>query len=254
MISLWFSDMPLGVLAFRCGPWRRLHELAAYACFWDLGRTHLEDMCRSVGIDIPGGSDLVGLLWKMVQSITGADDKTTLDILHTRLCHMKSANFMSKEVTLLDEALDNLDEPDKRAAISVQKTAHALVEATQAFQNSYVKKARTVKDAGAGDKEPPLNKCRKKQLFKESFDDLFDIPQRDANKYLPSGASIWRSVTGRSGWNGHFPPNPRVSAPFGDGATTCRTALADVLERLWDQFLLKHGKDRSFCKFDFALV
>eukprot|EP00969_Alexandrium_andersonii_P145211 6421438-Alexandrium_andersonii.AAC.1 len=39
------------------------------------------------------------------------------------------------------------------------------------------------------------------------------MEQRDAKKFLPPGASIWRSAA-RGEWNGHLPPNRRVSEPY----------------------------------------
>jgi hypothetical protein len=247
------AEMPAAVRAFRCGPWRALYEVAAYSGFWQLGRTTLEDICKVLDIPIPDGCDLMGLLWGMVKHITDKPEDQVLDILYHRLAHMHSANLFAQEVMALDEALDVLEESDKRVVIQEQSSATSSAAATKSFKASSAAKARSVRESGLAGKPAPKKRAKKKEFFKETFGHTFDIGQPAAKRFAPPGGSIWRSLTGRQGWNGHFPPNPRISTAFGDGTTTCRAACSDALIRLWDQYLTKHGLDWAQCPYDFNL-
>lgn len=248
------ATLPVAVRAFRSGPWQGLHEVAAHCAFWQLGRSTLEDICGILGIDVVAGTDLVGLLWTMIQRVTGLPDQGVLEILHQRLANLDISNSYAPEVLCLDEALDVLEESDKRVALEEQRSVPSKVEAHKSFKRSYFAKAKVVRQSAAKAEGRPRKRAKKKQLFRETFEDSFDISQKDAKKFLPpEHASVWRSVTGRQGWNGHFRGLARISCAFGDGATSCRGALANVLVRLWDAYLTKNGLEWDSCPFDFDL-
>lgn len=247
------GGLPVAVRPFRSGPWRGLHEVAAYSAFWQIGRSGLEDICGVLGYIVPSGSTLVELLWMMVKRITGLDDAEVLDILHSRLERLDVGTGYAPEVLALDEALDVLEESDKRAALEEQRTAPSRLQEHQEFKRHYFERAKVVKSAGKKAKAPNRKRPKTVQRFRESFEDSFDITQPQAKKFLPPGAAIWRSVTGRQGWNGHFGGNARISRGFGDGVSDCRQALRDVLVRLWDQYLTKNGLEWDSCPYDFDL-
>ena len=69
--------------------------------------------------------------------------------------------------------------------------------------------------------------------------------QRDANKYVPSGSSVWRSLK-RGEWCGHNPPYVRVSASFRKSGSS-EEALRHCLAKLWRQELDKHSQPLSEC-------
>jgi hypothetical protein len=100
---------------------------------------------------------------------------------------------------------------------------------------------------------PEVPAARAKGDCGATYDDLFDISQQEAKKWLPPDTTyaVWRARTGRAGWCGHAPPMPRVSCTFGDGATTCKAALREVLVRLWETYLDRTGQTWEACPHEF---
>lgn len=202
------ATLPVAVRAFRSGPWQGLHEVAAHCAFWQLGRSTLEDICGILGIDVVAGTDLVGLLWTMIQRVTGLPDQGVLEILHQRLANLDISNSYAPEVLCLDEALAVLEESDKRAALEEQRSVPSKVEAHKSFKRSYFAKAKVVRQSAAKAEGRPRKRAKKKQLFRETFEDSFDISQKESGARSPAGrvgtatfaaspALVARSETGR---------------------------------------------------------
>ena len=128
-----------------------------------------------------------------------------------------------------------------------------LTASVEFKQRHTVKAQQVLKKGGGGDgRSGGRKKARVKALFRDNFSANFDISQEDARAFIPAGASVWRAVTGRQAWCGHYPPMPRCSKSFGDGQTTCRQALGDVCIILWSHHIVDSGLDIADVPWDFS--
>ena len=98
-----------------------LHQMAALCAFWDLDRVTLDKIAKQLKAKFAGGSDLHQLLWAMVKQITKLSDAEVLKILFKRLATMETKQQWGQELLCLDEAMDVLEESDKRVLIEEQK-------------------------------------------------------------------------------------------------------------------------------------
>lgn len=242
------------VRPFKVGPWRSLSELAAHHGFWQLGRTVVEDIAMFHGIPVRKGDSMFQLLFSVTSKLSKLPDADVLQLLYHRMVGMEKKNAFGAEVLALDEAMETLDESDQRLVIQEQKDIKTRQEHNEMFKSEYKAKAKHILRATANAKPPARKKSKKMpSSFKMTYDEAFDISQPEAKAWLPPNSSIWRAVTGKSGWHGHHPPNPRVGCLFDDGIETRRGALHSVLVQLWDQYLTRMGMDWSQCPHDFEL-
>jgi len=99
----------------------------------------------------------------------------------------------------VDEAMEVLDEQDPK---SLKKAKAVMLDGEQA--QAVLREAYKLKASAFRGKQ-------KKSIKVIPFP--HHCEQRDANKYVPSGSSVWRPLQ-RAGWCGHNPPYVRVSASF----------------------------------------
>lgn len=127
-----------------------------------------------------------------------------------------------------------------------QQTCKTTLEEMRVFEHDFNEERRRLRRDDINMLSPAEkgSLTRFKKKAKEPFPNL--VSQKEAKKYLPPGASIWRGRT-KMTWNGHCPPRRRISEPWGADE---QAALALILRRLWDQYLQLSGKESDECPFD----
>ena len=235
---------------FRESDWMTLGELAAYNGFWKLSRSVVEDVAEFNGVEVPAGANLATLVMTTCQAMTKKDGHDVLGMVYKRLTLMEKGAEWAQRVNELDEAKGVLEGADKRV-VETQQEINAVEEAGfDVFQDEYKSLAREFYQKTA---KEPAKKKKKSMPFRNQFEDAFDVPQKNAKKFIPPYAFIWRSKCDHAGWCGHLKPNKRVSCRFGAGtARSCKEALRIVCSALWAQHCRRLGLDLSQCPHDFS--
>lgn len=228
-----------GLRALRQTEWMPLVTIAAKSAFWLLGKCILQDFAKELGVELPRGSTLAGVLYAMVKGVLGhsASDAAILDILHQRLAVLEWNTSDEQVLLSIGEALEVLDPIDHPKVTQEQAHARAIQEEVWQFKSEYLELARQKQgDRKARRKQKPLPKLG------------VGPSTRDLKPLLPPGASIWRGEGKGGSWNGHYPPYRRVSARW--AAVGEEQARTSVLARLWRQHLTKHALSGDHCPFE----
>ena len=191
-------------------------------------------------------------LWHLVKMITKLPDDKVLEIMCLRLTKLEQNLLWADQVQDLDEATDVLDEPDRRVLKEEQDRNKKGAVTSSDYKKSYSKEAKRQRKNKDKAHKGPVEAPKKKENLCTTFAADFDVPQKQASKWLPPGAHVWRGISGRCAWHAHLKPNKRVSCPFKESGVSCREALRRVLVMVWDQHLLKAGEEWSKCPFDLA--
>jgi hypothetical protein len=241
------------VRAFKRGPWRKLLDVAADQAFHQHPYSFIEDIAEAEGIPYAKGISLFELVWIVVKAITKKTDQEVLIIMYWRLCKAKALLLFQNEVAGLEEALDVLEEADKRKVLQQRLDNAKSCSGSDEFTKQYVAKARELRVAAKPKDPKDKGKGKgkeKKKMFSLEFEHKFDLSQPEVALMCPPGGSIWRSTAGRPAWCAHFPPNPRFSQPFAEPPWTCKSAARYVLVSLWNTYLTKAGMSWDDCPFD----
>ena len=75
------------------------------------------------GVHIPEGSTEHDVVFTLVKNILKAGDATVLALVWKRVGGLETTTVYDAEVLALDEAMESLDEADKRVCIEQQKHA-----------------------------------------------------------------------------------------------------------------------------------
>ena len=121
-----------------------------------------------------------------------------------------------------------------------QKHVQDVAVETSSLQNSYQAKARQVRAAAAKNAKKGRKPKQPPALVYSHH-----CAQADAKRFVPDGASIWRSNT-RGEWCGHCPPFKRCSESFAKHGNS-EQALQSLLRTLWTQKLSKDGLTVADC-------
>ena len=199
----WRGHVPIGVRAFRKGPWRSLHQIAAHACFWTWPQTFLKHYADYYFIELPLGATHCVILWQLIKAILKLGDAATLNIIRPRLVDYDLSTLFAELIICCDEAQDVLEEADINVLEGDQNTARERLIRKSLLKDEFKKKDSGIKTRPAC---PPAKKARKASAdslpegsnFSESYEDQCDITQPEAKTWLPPGASIWRAYKGFS--------------------------------------------------------
>ena len=197
-VPSWRKHLPIAVRAFRKGPWRAVHETAAYAAFWTLPMSFLVSYAEHFAIVLPPGAKLFDVLWALIKKILKLGDQATLDIIHKRLVDYDLSTLFAEHILCCDEAQDVLEEADFKVLEGLQETAKERLSGKEALKGDFKAKASELKKP----KEPSKKKLKKAVLpaarksLNDSYEEHFDISQAEAKTWLPLGASVWRAYTG----------------------------------------------------------
>jgi hypothetical protein len=219
-----------------------VQNIACYAAWWDISRVSLGDFAQYFDVAFEAGISLVDLLWCMIHTILKCDDQTALDILNRRVCRGADFSRQSQSLLEVDEAWEVIDPLDTRKVDEAQKEARSAIANHRALRDDFVAKAVAVKA-----KEDGKNK-KKKQVVVVKIKLPHHISQPEAKRYVPPGASVWRSLV-RSEWCGHLPPAKRCTEPFSRHEGS-EGALKALLRRLWAQHLDRTGAPHTACPID----
>ena len=244
------SEWPKAVRCFTKGKFKKLHETLAEACFYQIAYSILEDICVLLRIEYPAGASLFELLWIMVSSILKLPDEAVLQILYKRMTKLDVQLAWAEYVEELDDALDVFEEADRRVLLEEKKRNRSVGTDRADYRKAYMQKAKGVykKKVAAGGKKKGVDGA-KASLMKH-YEGDFQVSQAQAKLWAPPGGHVWRSVTGKAGWNGHLQPNPRCSCKFNVNDVSCKEALRRVLVNMWDQHLSMHGQEWDECPVD----
>ena len=156
---------------------------------------------ESMGIHVPAGTKLFGVLFIVIKGHLKLEDKRVLEIIYKwRVCDLKPDEEISQALLDIDEAAQVLERVDIEKLSSGKKEVVAKTAEWRGFQDDYIAKAREVTGA-----KPAVAK-----LLVPAH-----ITQPLAKTMLPGGpkvTSIWLGKRGE--WCGHCPPNGRITCTF----------------------------------------
>ena len=132
----------------------------------------------------------------------------------------------SEMLLQVDGVVRILDKHDHTVLVHEQRDAVTAAETRAKFVSSFKMRRKEVGQAA-------LKKTEKVRKWGS-------IPQSDAKKWTPPGASIWKDNT-RGGWCGHMPPRRRIGSH--EGIETA--SMEKVIRKLWSQFVEIHGLEIS---------
>ena len=248
---------PAGVRPYVDNNWSALHVKAAECAFWERDKCMLHKIARRLHLNgIPASCDLYEMLWLMIKKILKATDDRVLKTIMQRISHQERGMQFGKEIYCLYEAMEVLEETDKRILLEEQTRVPDQVLANKHSREKHRARAQMmkVKTKSAADKKK-AKKPRTKELFKYDFEASFDVPLQQGQRFLshPKKVTLWRAVTGRQAWCGHCPLFPRCSKAFGEDRS-CMDALAEVLAMLWGNWTTIEGLTLDDCPYDFGFA
>ena len=173
------------------------------------------------------GSLLTTLL-SVVQKILNVTADEAMDVCSQRLRKRDMAANYSDCLLECDAALDCMEHRDITEFVQEKKSLHEDAAEHATFVASFKDKRVALLEEAAGKKKAKLVKA-KGPVVKPKIPNA--IEQKEAKKYVPPGASIWRNRI-YGAWCGHCPPRSRISEPW---LSAEQLALRRLLERLWAQ-------------------
>lgn len=202
-------------------------RLVAGQGFWELPRSTLFDICQMLRLQPRPGSSLFDLLWLLISPQLEVSEQECLDLCHRRVAQAAESDDVCSTLLEVDEAAAVMD----RFAVDRITEAKKQVEHTRAsfaaFRDDCIAKARTVsKPTGASSAQRRSNKKAKLQVLPHH------IPQCQAKQFAPPDTSIWQDRA-RGGWCGHFTSCKRISESFDRHGGDSKSALKELLRRLW---------------------
>ncbi|CAK0797975.1 unnamed protein product [Prorocentrum cordatum] len=233
----WVDANKPGARVFATGSVTNIQKLAATNCFWNISSSDLGSIASYLKIPIPEGASLFSKLHTMICSLLGITSEAAMKFLCVRWsCDENDLEF-AQELMEVEAAIEVLDQHDHDTAKQQIHAAETSVKAHEEFTEEFEAKLLELARAKAGGKKPKVGAGKTEKI-------PTTLTQKEAKKYLPPGASIWRGFS-RGEWMGHMPPYRRVSAPW--SKHTEAGAMRVVLKKVWIQYLAKEVKDRSHC-------
>lgn len=224
---------------------RPLLEIVALKGFFNMGKTFLSDLAGVVGCHLPAGVDTVQSLVTMVMKILNCDSFDALHHLRHRVATNQASTSFCSELLELDDIGHVLTREDEKTMRETQRQARDDLHAARQFRAEFTKAQQEAAAARAKAKPKPKAANKKKKPVAEWRMPLAsEISQDQAKKYIPPGASIWRSrYTGA--WCSHLPPFPRCSRNWNKWgeSESLRLNLVD----LWQNYCMAEGIDEKDC-------
>ena len=224
------------------GPKQPVKVAAAKKCFWKLTFTKLLRIAKMLKIAVEEGMTLFALLLMMVTTILKIDELEAMSILALRWSDWELELQFHEVLCGVDAAIEVLDFNDHKEVKAEQAQEDSSEEERKAFMRDLNDKLLELSKAKKGDHVPKKAKHDPPRKYPT------EMPQTEANNWIPPGASIWRGFR-RGEWCGHMPPFRRVSATW--AAYTENGARKEVTKMLWKQALSLEGKPNSVCPIEF---
>lgn len=206
-------------------------KLAASKAFWSMGKADIVEACRGMGYAVPESSSLYEVLSTAVAAALGCDEERTLRVPSQRLAETEPCNSFTEVMGQIDMAREVLEFHDRELASQEKQAAISRLAAHADFRKDF-------RGAMSDFRLAQENKAKTKGALPTQFG------QKDAQKYIPEGCSIWRGCSNGS-WQGECPPFRRVYESW--KRTTEPMAMRLTIRRLWEQDLEKNGLERSDC-------
>lgn len=232
---------PAILLRLTRGPMHVL-EIACYNAWWLMSRTVVTRFAALKQAAVDSGASLFEALLSVTKQILHFDDEQALDLVCKRLPAEWNATHYSERLLELDQALEVIDINDREEVKATQKQAESKLDDIGVFSGEYKQKRQAVTEAKASSGA----KRRRRVASSSSGPSVLPktIPQSEAKRWIPEGASVWRSNT-RNEWWGHYPPFKRVVVPWTIGQEA--DAMREAIRRLWRQHLEYRGLPESAC-------
>ena len=152
---------------FLKGNFEVLEKHAAMQGFWTLDKVVLDKIVNASTYRVPKGADLYTQLWHMVEKTLDCSDSEALDFLFLRVANLHKATKFTQEVYCMEDAMECLEETDKRVLASEQEKAPDMLAASRDFSQRHQAKART--HYKRADKKRTAKSARTKTLLKDLF-------------------------------------------------------------------------------------
>lgn len=232
-----------GVRLVASSPVRPLRELAARCGFWELQKPFLVKLADLLEVVLPEGSNLVDILWHLVQScIPRATDQLVHSCIEHRMARMAAAVEKAECETFADcEGLQEVLEP--RDEKSLQKGAKMIEHEKLAYEQVKTDFIKTAAAKGVGPEK--LGKCVSAagKAFPK-FVPEGTIGHAEAKALCPPTAFVWRNVK-QGRWCARQPPWGEVSRSWAKWGE--RESLLEVLKVVWEQFLMSKALPTKEC-------
>lgn len=207
-----------------------LLKVCAREGFFDLPRNVLLQLATFLEVTIPGGASLLDVVWALSTHLLGGDEASTLTVCGRRLAVLERQELWSEELEQMDEAIEVLDQNDRKKAKTLKSDLARCREETKEFKESFKVKAQAVRASSTtrsvlGRRKPPTAPRLRVPPFPAQ-----NITLEFARRFIPPGASIWVG-RGEGTWQGHLEPFRRCSRSwrkYGEAG-----ALREVLRYLW---------------------
>ena len=211
-----------------------LLSVAAVNAFWRLPTNSLQQLAQHLKVRLDEAPSLFQTCLALVRAVLGCTEAEAIDIVQKRGVAMENASRMQEQsINAVEEGLSLLEPQEQEEFQKEKRTMKADTDGVKDF----------ARELALAKRRNTTGTKRQRKAKKTSLPPG-EIPQDEAKKFLPAGASIWRDNL-RHGWCGHFPPYKRVSARVDVFGT--RGAVLEVLRALWRQALHHQGEDASNC-------
>ena len=203
--------------------------------FHDIGVTALKKFVKYLWIEVDPSqiNSLFWLLLALILDILDCDMATALAIIARRIGAMRSLTVTADGLLDVDDGLELVDVNDRNVINQEKNALNSDIDEFNGLLEQYRLALTRAQPAAE----------RSSHVVQEPLPDA--ILQKDAKKYAPPGATIWK-CSRTKGWAGHYPPLKRCSAPqhkYGDE----RACLVQMLKMLWHQHLWMLSLPKSAC-------
>lgn len=228
-----------------------LKIVASLSCWWTMSRTCLVRVAAVLGADVDSSSNFFDFLMCILETALPDNiEEDLVRIVRTRLHNEKGRLAFSDELFEIQEAIDFLDQHDKKLVTEQKKTVVHCETSYNALKKEFSARVQTIRDkkeaaAKAAAKVAPKAKGRARAAIAPKPKFNFDITHAEARTYIPPDTSIWRGLT-RCQWWGHCEPNPKIVTKWSEHGGE-KGAMIACIRQLWQEHLALHGLDASAC-------
>ena len=233
------------------GPARPILHVAASRAFYSLPRTTLTRLASDLKVAVPPSASMFDLVFVLVKHVLAITDEQVCEILRLRTLRARGEDICAKQLHDSGECDEILDRDDRADLHAARNASDGKAAEITTFSSQLKEKRKAVKAASGDPKTKPSSSGRRKQssskkvhvprVFPMSAD---DITQPAAKLLLPPNSFIWRSLRSCA-WMGRYPPfGSHVRSWFQHGHSE---ALRQVLQCVWDDYLLDNEQSRADC-------
>lgn len=235
------KGMAPAVRPFMSGKPRPWIEVACKAAFWRMSATQLRMLARDFKVAVPSGASLFELIWAFCEAkLPDASEEELLAICHSRVAKQCTRDDASEALMQVDEALEVVEPCDVQEVKSEQERQRKTKAEQDEFNTEFRSRARSAAVRAAAKAKPKGKATKTATLVLPHH-----LEQKEATRFLPAGAAIWRANF-RGEWNGHMPPHRRVTESYVKHGSS-ELALKACLRKLWSQKLAMQGLSEAAC-------